>query len=48
MTKQDTKITIISIKFSMNACKNLTKAEIDNLSDTVTDYFHFSSLIFCK
>ena len=25
----------------MNACKNLTKNELDNLSDTAREFFHF-------
>ena len=30
ITRADSKITLVNIKFPMNVCKNLTKAEIDN------------------
>ena len=39
MTRTDNKITLVNIKFSLNACKNLTKNELNNLSDT--DFFYF-------
>ena len=35
------KITLVNIKFSLNACKNLSKNELDNLSDTARDFFYF-------
>ena len=38
MTRTDNKITLVNIKFSLNACKNLTKNELNNLSDT--DFFY--------
>ena len=41
MTRTDNKITLANIKFSMDACKNLSKGEINNLSDTVRDFFYF-------
>ena len=41
MTKTGSKITLLKIKFSMNMCKNLNKAEIDNLSDTARDFSYF-------
>ena len=37
MTKTDNKITLVDIKFNLNACKNLTKKELDVLSDTATN-----------
>ena len=37
MTKTDNKITLVNIKFNLNACKNLTKKEPDVLSDTATN-----------
>ena len=41
LTKTDNKLTLVNIKFSLNACKNLTKNELDNLSDTAGDIFYF-------
>ena len=41
LTKRDKKITLVNIKFSLSACKNLTKNELDNLSDTARDFFYF-------
>ena len=32
---------LVCIKLSLNACKNMTKNEIDNLSDAAHDLFHF-------
>ena len=40
LTKTDNKITLVNIKFSLNTCKNLTKNELDNLSDTARDFFY--------
>ena len=40
LTKTDNKITLVNIKFSLNNCKNLTKNELDNLSDTARDFFY--------
>ena len=37
MTRADNKITLVNIKFNLNACKNLTKKELDVLSDTATN-----------
>ena len=34
LTRTDKKITLVNIKFSLNACKNLSKNELNNLSDT--------------
>ena len=41
LTRTDNKITLVNIKFSLNACKNLSKNELHNLSDTVRDFFYF-------
>ena len=41
MTRVDNKITLVNIKFSVNACKNLSKNELNNLSDTARDFFYF-------
>ena len=40
LTRTDNKIILVNLKFSLNACKNLTKNELDNLSDTVHDVFY--------
>ena len=39
--RTDNKITLVNIKFNLNACKNLSKKELDNLSDTARDFFYF-------
>ena len=41
LTRTNNKITLANIKFSLNACTNLTKNELDNLSDTAPDFFYF-------
>ena len=41
LTRTDNKITHVNIKFSLNVCKNLTKNELDNLSDTAREFFYF-------
>ena len=41
MTRTDNKITLANIKFNLNACKNLTKKELDASSDVATNFFHF-------
>ena len=41
MTRTDNKITLFNIRFNLNACKNLYKKEIDALSDTAKNVFHF-------
>ena len=41
LTGTDNKITLANIKFSLNACKHLSKNELDNLSDTARDFFYF-------
>lgn len=41
LTRTGNKITLVNIKFSMKACKNLSSVEINNLSDTARDFFCF-------
>ena len=41
LTRTDNKIILVNIKFNLNACKNLSKKELDNLSDTAHDFFYF-------
>ena len=41
MTKTDQKITLCKIKFNLGACRDLTKDEIDSLSDTARNFFLF-------
>ena len=41
MTKTDNKITLFNIRFNLNACKNLFVKELDALSDTASNFFHF-------
>ena len=41
MTRADNKITLVKVKFSVKACKNLSQKEIVNLSNTARDFFHF-------
>ena len=41
MTRTDNKITLVNIKFNLNACKNLSKKELDALSDTANNFFRF-------
>ena len=41
LTRTDNKITLVNIKSNLHACKNLSKRELDNLSDTARDFFHF-------
>ena len=41
MTRTDGKITLVNIKFNLNACENLFKKELATLSDTATNFFHF-------
>ena len=42
MTRIDNKITLVNIRFNLNACKNLSKKEVDALSDTTSNIFHFT------
>ena len=41
MTRIDNKITLVNIRFNLNACKNLSKRELDALSNTANNFFHF-------
>ena len=41
MTRTDNKKTLVNIIFNLNPCKNLTKKELDVLSDIATKFFHF-------
>ena len=41
LTRTDNKITLVNIKFNLNACKHLSKKELDNLSDTARDFAYF-------
>ena len=39
--RTDKNIMLAYTKFSLNVCKNLSKNELDNLSDTARDLFYF-------
>ena len=41
LTRTDNEINLVKIKFNLNACKNLSKNELANLSDTARDFFYF-------
>ena len=41
LTRTDDKITLVNIKFNLHACLNLSKKEIENLSDRARKFFHF-------
>ena len=41
MTRTDNKISLVNIRFNLNAFKNLSKKKLDVLSDTATNFFHF-------
>ena len=41
MARTDNKITLVNIRFKLNVCKKLSKRELDALSDTATNFFHF-------
>lgn len=41
MTKTDNKITLVNTNISIKACKKLTTAEINNLSDIARYFFYF-------
>ena len=44
LTRTDNKTTLVNIKFNLNACKNLSKKELDNLSDTAREFVLFYSI----
>ena len=41
MKRTDQKIALCKTKFNLGACKELSKEEIDSLSDTPRDFFYF-------
>ena len=41
MTRTYNKITFVNNRFNLNACNNLSKKELDALSDTSSNFFHF-------
>ena len=41
MTRIDKKLTLVNMKFSMDAYKNLNKNGLDSLSDIAHNFFHF-------
>ena len=41
MTRTNNKITLCNICFNLNACKNLSKKELDGLGNTARNFFHF-------
>ena len=41
MTRTDNKITLCKIRFNLGACKNFSNHEIDSLSNTARNLFHF-------
>ena len=41
MTRTGNKICLVDIRFNLNACKNLSKKELDALIDTASNFFHF-------
>ena len=41
MTRTDYNITLVNIRFNLNSCKKLSKKQLDVLSDTDTNLFHF-------
>ena len=41
MNKSDQNINLFKIKFNLGACKDLTKKEVDSLSDTARNFFYY-------
>ena len=41
MTRTNNKITLVNIRFNRKACIDLFKKELDALSDTASNFFHF-------
>ena len=41
LIKTDTMVTLVNIKFSLNACKYLSKNDLNNLRDAARDFFYF-------
>ena len=44
LTILDGKITLLNVAFSLNACENLCKNELENLTDTAIFFILFSYL----
>ena len=44
LTRADNEINLVNIKFNLNACKNLSKKRLDNLSDAAHDFLLFYSI----
>ena len=40
MTSTGNKTALVNIRFNLNACKNLSKKELDALSGAATNFFH--------
>ena len=45
ITRTDNKITLFNTRFNLNACKNLSKRELDALSNTASNSFILSKLL---
>ena len=43
MTRTNNKITLVNIRFNLNACKNLSKKELDFLSDKASNFQAFGN-----
>ena len=41
MARTGNKMILVSIKFNLKACKNVSKKELDNLRDTARNFFNF-------
>ena len=41
LMRTDNKITLANINFFLNACKNLSKSELNSLCDTTREFFYF-------
>ena len=48
MTRAVDKRALISIRFYLSACKNLTKKKLDALSDATSNFFHFMQAFWNK
>ena len=43
MTRTNNKIALVNIRFNLNACKNLSKKELDSLSDKASNFQAFGN-----
>ena len=43
LNKKDTKINLVSLTFSIQSYKKIKEKSLDNLTDTVKDFFHLLS-----